>query len=69
MDVLSFIVPEGGIFGFLGGNGAGKHIDVSRQTLNAIETGKCTLRRCHSHFRLAKLYRLPIESIFMPDKD
>jgi putative transcriptional regulator len=41
---------------------------VSRQTVNAIETGKYD-PSLPLAFRIAKLFRLPIELIFMPDKD
>src|SRR5580658_10993579 len=43
IDDLSFAVPEGGIFGFLGGNGAGKTtslrmaLDIIRPTSGRIE--------------------------------
>ena len=43
VDGLSFTVPEGGIFGFLGGNGAGKTtsvrmmLDIIRPTSGRIE--------------------------------
>ena len=43
VDDLSFSVPEGGIFGFLGGNGAGKTtslrmaLDILRPTSGTIE--------------------------------
>jgi ABC-2 type transport system ATP-binding protein len=43
VDDLSFIVPEGGVFGFLGGNGAGKTtslrmaLDILRPTTGRIE--------------------------------
>src|SRR5436189_3519323 len=43
VDGLSFAVPEGGVFGFLGGNGAGKTtslrmaLDILRPTSGRIE--------------------------------
>ena len=43
-------------------------LDVSRQTINAIETGKYD-PSLPLAFRIAKLFRLPIESIFQPGKD
>ncbi|MFT3790642.1 MAG: helix-turn-helix transcriptional regulator [Rudaea sp.] len=43
-------------------------LDVSRQTVNAIETGKYD-PSLPLAFRIAKLFRLPIESIFQPGKD
>ena len=43
-------------------------LDVSRQTVNAIETGKYD-PSLPLAFRIAKLFRAPIESIFVPGKD
>ncbi|MBS0591241.1 MAG: helix-turn-helix transcriptional regulator [Proteobacteria bacterium] len=43
-------------------------LDVSRQTINAIETGKYD-PSLPLAFRIARLLRLPIESIFQPEKD
>jgi putative transcriptional regulator len=43
-------------------------LDVSRQTVNAIETGKYD-PSLPLAFRIAKLFRLSIESIFVPGKD
>lgn len=43
-------------------------LDVSRQTVNAIETGKYD-PSLPLAFRIAKLFRQPIESIFQPGKD
>ncbi|MBS0584342.1 MAG: helix-turn-helix transcriptional regulator, partial [Proteobacteria bacterium] len=43
-------------------------LDVSRQTVNAIETGKYD-PSLPLAFRIAKLFRLPIETIFQPGKD
>ena len=46
----------------------GEQLDVSRQTINAIETGKYdpSLPRA---VRIADLFRQPIESIFEPEKE
>lgn len=43
-------------------------LDVSRQTVNAIETGKYD-PSLPLAFRIAKLFRTTIESIFQPGKD
>jgi putative transcriptional regulator len=43
-------------------------LDVSRQTVNAIETGKYD-PSLPLAFRIAKLFRLSIESMFDPGKD
>ena len=43
-------------------------LDVSRQTVNAIETGKYD-PSLPLAFRIARLFRLPIESIFQPGKE
>ena len=43
-------------------------LDVSRQTVNAIETGKYD-PSLPLAFRIAKLFRLSIESLFEPDKN
>jgi putative transcriptional regulator len=43
-------------------------LDVSRQTVNAIETGKYD-PSLPLAFRIAKLFRTNIESIFEPGKD
>jgi putative transcriptional regulator len=40
-----------------------KRLDVSRQTVNAIETGRYEPSLSLA-FRIAKLFRLPIEGIF-----
>jgi putative transcriptional regulator len=45
-----------------------EHLDVSRQTVNAIETGKYD-PSLPLAFRIAKLFRQSIESIFEPGKD
>jgi putative transcriptional regulator len=44
-----------------------ERLDVSRQTVNAIETGKYD-PSLPLAFRIAKLFRQPIESIFEPGK-
>jgi len=46
----------------------GEQLDVSRQTINAIETGKYD-PSLPLAFRIAKLFRLSIESIFEPGKE
>ena len=43
-------------------------LDVSRQTVNAIETGKYD-PSLPLAFRISKLFRLSIESLFDPGKD
>ncbi len=45
-----------------------ERLDVSRQTVNAIETGKYD-PSLPLAFRIAKLFRTNIESIFEPGKD
>ncbi len=40
-------------------------LDVSRQTVNAIETGKYD-PSLPLAFRISRLFALPIESIFLP---
>lgn len=45
-----------------------EQLDVSRQTVNAIETGKYD-PSLPLAFRIAKLFRLSIESIFVPGKN
>jgi len=45
-----------------------EQLDVSRQTINAIETGKYD-PSLPLAFKIARLFRLPIESIFEPAKD
>jgi putative transcriptional regulator len=42
-------------------------LDVSRQTINAIETGKYD-PSLPLAFDIAKLFRLSIESIFVPER-
>jgi putative transcriptional regulator len=43
----------------------GEKLDVSRQTVNAVETGKYD-PSLPLAFKIAKLFELPIESIFTP---
>jgi len=43
-------------------------LDVSRQSVNAIETGKYD-PSLPLAFAIAKLFNLPIESIFTPDQE
>lgn len=43
-----------------------EHLEVSRQTVNAIETGKYD-PSLPLAFRIARLFRSSIESIFDPD--
>jgi putative transcriptional regulator len=45
-----------------------ERLDVSRQTVNAIETGKYD-PSLPLAFKIAKLFRQSIESIFVPGKD
>ncbi len=45
-----------------------EQLDVSRQTINAIETGKYD-PSLPLAFRIAKLFRQSIETIFEPGKD
>ena len=45
-----------------------EQLDVSRQTVNAIETGKYD-PSLPLAFRIAKLFRLAIEAIFEPGKE
>jgi putative transcriptional regulator len=45
-----------------------ERIGVSRQTINAIETGKYD-PSLPLAFEIAKLFKLPIEEIFHPDRD
>lgn len=46
----------------------GERLDVSRQTVNAIETGKYD-PSLPLAFRIARLFGEPIESIFQPGDD
>lgn len=43
-------------------------LDVSRQSVNAIETGRYD-PSLPLAFAIAKLFQLPIESIFIPDQE
>jgi putative transcriptional regulator len=43
-------------------------LDVSRQSVNAIETGKYD-PSLPLAFAIARLFQLPIESIFTPDQE
>lgn len=43
-------------------------LDVSRQSVNAIETGRYD-PSLPLAFAIAKLFKLPIESIFIPDQE
>ena len=43
-------------------------LDVSRQTINAIETGKYD-PSLPLAFKIAKLFGRPIESIFVPEEE
>jgi putative transcriptional regulator len=45
-----------------------ERLEVSRQTVNAIETGKYD-PSLPLAFRIARLFGQPIESIFLPDAD
>jgi putative transcriptional regulator len=45
-----------------------EQLDVSRQTINALETGKYD-PSLPLAFRIARLFERPIESIFLPDAD
>ncbi|MBS0571116.1 MAG: helix-turn-helix transcriptional regulator [Proteobacteria bacterium] len=45
-----------------------ERLDVSRQTVNALETGKYD-PSLPLAFRLSKLFRHPIEFLFEPGKD
>ena len=45
-----------------------EQLDVSRQTVNAIETGKYD-PSLPLAFRIARLFGRAIEAIFVPDKD
>ena len=44
----------------------GEQLNVSRQTINALETGKYD-PSLPLAFKIAKLFVLPIEQIFMPE--
>ena len=45
-----------------------ERLDVSRQTVNAIETGKYD-PSLPLAFRISRAFRLPLEEIFTPDAD
>jgi putative transcriptional regulator len=45
-----------------------ERLDVSRQTVNAIETGKYD-PSLPLAFKIARLFERSIESIFMPDRE
>ena len=45
-----------------------QHLDVSRQSVNAIETGRYD-PSLPLAFAIARLFQLPIESIFIPDQE
>jgi putative transcriptional regulator len=45
-----------------------EHLEVSRQTVNAIETSKYD-PSLPLAFKIARLFRQPIESIFVPGKN
>lgn len=46
----------------------GERLSVSRQTVNAIENGKYD-PSLPLAFKMARLFNLPIESIFIPTED
>ena len=45
-----------------------ERLEVSRQSVNAIETGKYD-PSLPLAFRIAKLFALPVEQIFFPDSE
>lgn len=45
-----------------------EHVEVSRQTINAIETGKYD-PSLPLAFKLARLFKQRIEALFDPDED
>jgi putative transcriptional regulator len=45
-----------------------ERLDVSRQTVNALETGKYD-PSLPLAFKIARLFKLPIERIFQPEDD
>lgn len=47
--------------------GLADRLDVSRQTVNALETGRYD-PSLPLAFRIARLFGLPIEAIFFPDE-
>jgi putative transcriptional regulator len=44
------------------------HLEVSRQTVNAIETGRYD-PSLPLAFKIAKIFEQPIEHIFLPEQD
>ncbi len=44
------------------------HLEVSRQTVNALETGKYD-PSLPLAFKIARLFGLPIEAIFQPEEE
>ena len=44
------------------------HLEVSRQTVNALETGRYD-PSLPLAFRIARLFEQPIESVFLPDPE
>jgi putative transcriptional regulator len=46
----------------------GEMLQVSRQTINAIETGKYD-PSLPLAFAIARIFKQPIEAIFMPDQE
>jgi len=46
----------------------GDRLSVSRQTINAIETGKYN-PSLPLAFKIARLFRASLESLFQPDRD
>lgn len=44
-----------------------ERLEVSRQTINAIETGKYDPSLLLA-FKIARLFELPVEAVFFPDK-
>ncbi len=45
-----------------------EHLDVSRQTVTALETGKYD-PSLPLAFKIARLFQLPVEEIFEPDPE
>lgn len=45
-----------------------ERLNVSRQTINAIETGKYDPSLVLA-FKIARVFEKPIEEVFFPDKD
>ena len=43
-----------------------EHLDVSRQTVNALETGKYD-PSLPLAFKIARLFQMPVEEIFEPE--